>query len=146
MLHRHKYTDFCIEVGDKSPKMINWKCHTKDENKKPMCIECGTEKYFGMSECDTLHKYRTIILVKEWKLAPRTKDAKGNVISTHVELSNSDLAISEVVQHLKLQLEMCRTHNSERTRINCQNIIDAADIPYGLAAIFTDTIWLKIPI
>jgi hypothetical protein len=30
-----EYPDFCVEVGSKTPKMLNWKCHTKDQNKKP---------------------------------------------------------------------------------------------------------------
>jgi hypothetical protein len=88
--------------------MINWKCHTKDENKKPMCIKCGTNK-------KALQKCSTVIPVKEWTLAPRTKDAAGNVTSTQVELSDSDPTISVVVQRLKLQLEICRTHNGKTT-------------------------------
>jgi hypothetical protein len=86
---RIEYPDFCIEAGDKPPKMLNWKCHTKDGNKKPLCNECGTEIKFGMSECDVLRECSTVIPVKEWKLVPRTKDLDGDITSTQVELSES---------------------------------------------------------
>jgi hypothetical protein len=46
-----EYPDFCAEVGSKTPKMLNWKCHTTDQNDKPICSECGSEKRFRTSEC-----------------------------------------------------------------------------------------------
>ena len=82
-----------------------------------------------MLEFDALQECSTIIPIKEWKLAPRTKDTEGNVTSMQVELSESKHPTLEVVQHLKLQLDICRAHNGETTWINCQKNIDAADIP-----------------
>jgi hypothetical protein len=46
--------------------------------------------------------------------------------------------MSELVEHLKLQLETCRTHYGETQWINCQKNIDAGDIPNGSVRIFTD--------
>jgi hypothetical protein len=47
--------------------------------------------------------------------------------------------MSEVVKHLHLQLEICRTHYGETSWINCHKKgIDSADIPAGSAIIFTD--------
>ncbi len=133
-----EYPDFCVEVGSKPPKMLNWKCHTKDRNEKPLCSECGSEKQFRASECDALLDCLTEIPVKEWKLAPRTTDTDGNVTSTQIELSESELPISEVVKRLHLQLEICRTHFGETSWINCHKGIDSADIPVGSAIIFTN--------
>jgi hypothetical protein len=83
--------------------MLNWKCHTKDLNEKPLCSKCGSENKFRTSECDALLDCLTVIPVKEWKLAPRTTDSDGNVTSTQIELSESDVPISEVVKRLHLQ-------------------------------------------
>jgi hypothetical protein len=60
------------------------------------------------------------------------------VTSTQIELSESELPISEVVKRLHLQLEICRTHYGETSWINCHKGIDSADIPVGSAIIFTN--------
>ena len=58
--------------------------------------------------------------------------------STQIELSESELPISEVVKQMHLQLETCRTHYGETSWINCHKGIDSADIPLGSAILFTN--------
>ena len=106
------YNDFCVDAGGKPPKLLKWKCHTRDENNKPLCTDCGTNKKFRLTECNALQECETVIPVKEWKLAPRTKDKEGNVTSTQIEPFESKHPISEVITRLKLQLETCRTQDS----------------------------------
>jgi hypothetical protein len=55
-----KFPSLCFEVGEDAPKLIPWRCYTKDEKGKPKLV---LSNYPALLECDIA------IPVLEWKLA-----------------------------------------------------------------------------
>lgn len=101
----HPHLGVGIGLLSKIPKLLNQCCVMNE------CADCGVEKKMMVSTCETLSSDRNEISVMEWILAERQGANKSTgENNTQLELGVSTLLVSECVNKLVSQLDICRIH------------------------------------
>ena len=104
----------------KVPKLIPWRCVSESNP----CNFCGVKRNLKLLSCPVLGQCRHEVKCIEWKDIARQGIKKNGTQNTQLEVSLSILPVSEIVEKLHNQLEICREHMAEYEWKNTMRKID----------------------
>jgi hypothetical protein len=120
------------EMSENPPKLIPWLCTHGD------CDKCGISKILKIKECPALLQCDILVKTQKWKLNLRQGTDKKGDQNTQIELDETILPMSELIDRLIEQLEKNHKHQNQATWLNLMRKIDTKTLPSNEILVFTD--------